>query len=665
MRTNEKEIVSVKEAAEILGISEATLRNWIKLKHIGIADSLSGYLSLESVLNLKQSISNNENGKLKGRANKKSSNNSFIPTEYLGNNGSVRQIEELLNFFSQNKIKMQEAMFLSTIIFLVDEGMVAKKIQNLGLNDLIEAIPNKQVKNELIDWVELLDNDSLTVNFNKAKELKLTDGDDILGIIYQSLQSEGNKSAKGSYYTPTEIIKSIAESNIYNLKNPKILDPCCGTGQFLLAIAQYAKANAIEIKPDNLWGADIDDIAIRLARINLLVKFRDVDFKPNIFCIDTLLDKESQDLFSTNSETLKNGSFDLVVTNPPWGADLTKEQLNKLKKEFGEISSGESFSYFLVKAIRLLRDKGILSFILPESILNVKTHSDIRNYILSHSKILKIVYLDRVFKNVFTPVIRIDLQKEKEHSEHMVEIIKNNKSHFLPQSRFEKNQNSTFDIHTKNEDIEILDKVFQTEHITLLNNAEWALGIVTGDNKKYLINTKENGQEEIIRGKDINKYSICRNQCFIVYKPERFQQVAPEHKYRAKEKLIYKFISKNLVFAYDKDKLLTLNSANILIPTIADYPIKVILALFNSSLYQFIFSKLSNGSIKILRSHIEQLPLPLWSKSDFNKIEKIVDKILTNGEKNNKQNIAEELDDLIMDNFSLSDNQKNHIKISI
>jgi hypothetical protein len=55
--------------------------------------------------------------------------------------------------------------------------------------------------------------------------------------------------------------------------------------------------------------------------------------------------------------------------------------------------------------------------------------------------------------------------------------------------------------------------------------------------------------------------------------------------------LIYRFISKYLVFAYDDKQKLTLNSANIVIPKTDDYPIKVIAALFNSSLYQFIFQK--------------------------------------------------------------------------
>jgi len=51
------------------------------------------------------------------------------------------------------------------------------------------------------------------------------------------------------------------------------------------------------------------------------------------------------------------------------------------------------------------------------------------------------------------------------------------------------------------------------------------------------------------------------------------------------KKLIYRFILRNLVFAYDDKKKLTSNIINIVIPNVSLYPIKVIAALFNSSLY--------------------------------------------------------------------------------
>ena len=154
-----------------------------------------------------------------------------------------------------------------------------------------------------------------------------------------------------------------------------------------------------------------------------------------------------------------------------------------------------------------------------------------------------------------------------------------------------------------------------------------------------------------IKEKNVKRFIFNKTSSYIQFQPEKFQQVAPEEKYRTKEKLIYKFISKNLTFAYDNCQRLTLNSANILIPEIHDYPIKVIAALFNSSLYQFLFQK-KFSSIKILRSHIENLPLPLWDKKTFSKITKLVDGIMQN------QSKFQELDSYITSKFSLSEKEK-------
>ena len=125
--------------------------------------------------------------------------------------------------------------------------------------------------------------------------------------------------------------------------------------------------------------------------------------------------------------------------------------------------------------------------------------------------------------------------------------------------------------------------------------------------------------------------------------------------------MLYKFISKRLVFAYDDRQTLTLNSANVLIPTISNYPIKTILALFNSTLYQFIFEK-KFGAIKVLRSHIEQLPLPDISKREHMRFEKLVDELLKKDLGiEERKSLYKKLDDEVMSLFSLDEQEKKRI----
>jgi len=390
------------------------------------------------------------------------------------------------------------------------------------------------------------------------------------------------------------------------------------------------------------------------------VNFSDKDFEPHIYHKNSL---------TLNLNTLlaqdEIPAFDLVITNPPWGVHFSKEQNMELQYFFPEIRSGEAFSYFIKQGLNLLKEDGVLSFILPEAILNIKTHRDIREILVKKTNIKKIKYLNRVFKNVFTPVIRLDVVKKEPASKNILKAEKDGLEYELEQSRLQDNADFVLNVFTDNNDISLFDKVYSIKHATLKDKADWALGVVTGDNKKHLSGIKTNTNEPILTGKDIKKFTSVPATNYIDFNPNKFQQVAPEYKYRAKEKLFYKFISKELVFAYDDKQTLSLNSANILIPKIENYPIKTILALLNSSLYQFLYQK-KFGAIKILRSDIEKLPMPILEEKKHREIDKLVHKLLDNTqETTSRKKTFDELDGLIMDIFNLSTNEKEYIKKSI
>jgi len=637
-----KEILDIKDVAIFFGISTATVRNWTKCGNLQRISNNRYNFYLHEIQKVKDNIENGNLKKLNGRANKSKAERTFIPDEYLKSDSHFDLVSEIIYFIHKNKISTKPSLFLLTLNFLkTNEILASFDIQDIIIKKNIIS-NNKQINEEIKAWQSNIKESDIKDEYAFLLNCKLPKQRDVLGFIYQSLLEEGKKSQNGSYYTPEFIVEKII--NAYVKQDSKVLDPCCGTGQFLLAFSD--KIN----DPKNIYGIDIDEIAVRIARINLLVKYKDKNFAPNIVCKNTLFEIGNYDLFSLNDENIRD--FDVIATNPPWGAHFSKTDINKLETSYPQIKSQESFSYFLSKSIDLLNENGIVSFILPESILNVKTHKDIREIILHNTSIKKVYYLDRVFKNVFTPVIRLDLSKKKNIED--IEVIKENEKYNIPQSRWANNENFIFDIHSNNFDTDIIDKVYKTKHINLKNNADWALGIVTGNNKKYILSEPIKNSEPLYKGKDIDKFILKKPSNYIVFTPEKFQQVAPIEKYRSKEKLIYKFISKKLVFAYDDKQQLTLNSANIVIPKVDNYPIKVVSALFNSSLYQFIFQK-KFSSIKVLKSHIEQLPLPIWNKTIMQKIIDLVDETI------NKNINFEKLDNYIFKQFNFSEDEIKYI----
>ena len=93
----------------------------------------------------------------------------------------------------------------------------------------------------------------------------LESGKDVIGEIYQAQITYGEH---GQFFTPehiTEVMSKIVSHDSYTKRNETILDPCCGSGRFLLG---SAKEN-----PDNYFiGQDIDERCCKMAVINMFLR---------------------------------------------------------------------------------------------------------------------------------------------------------------------------------------------------------------------------------------------------------------------------------------------------------------------------------------------------------------------------------------------------------
>jgi tRNA1(Val) A37 N6-methylase TrmN6 len=570
------------------GISDATIRNWRRL----------GVSAEEHV------------AKLQSRANKQKSQRKFKPEEYSGNETMFHEMDQYVSYVADNHIDTSSALYL---------------IVSVNADDLKD---NPFFVREMECWLKEIGHISRQhIDWFKKHPITNTNGD-YLGLLYQSLLTEGQKAVSGSYYTPSAIVREIVEE--YATTQSTILDLACGTGQFLLEAAKVTN------NPNRLYGIDTDSIAVRVCRINIMRKFSDQIFEPNIYCADTLLDFYNDSLFDSDNAKIPSDYFDLVMTNPPWGGHVGQHKKNTLSKHFPQIVSGETFSYFLVQASRFAKQGGHVSFLLPEAILNVKTHADIRQFLCETTQILKVVNLGRLFSGVFTPVIQLDYcnqpPKQKQDSE------------------------TVFAVHQTDKDRLILEKIDSFAQTTLKNQSQFALGIVTGNNEKHILTSPKSGSEPIFRGKDVDSFVLKPNKEYIIFVPEQFQQVAKENFYRAEEKLIYRFISKDIIFAYDDQKRLTLNSANILIPQIPNYPIKALAAILNSDVMRFVYRKKFN-TIKVLRGNLENLPIPVLSNHEKNEFVTLVENFI----KTSLVDLLDRINEIIFKHYNLKTDEIEYI----
>ena len=132
--------------------------------------------------------------------------------------------------------------------------------------------------------------------------------------------------------------------------------------------------------------------------------------------------------------------------------------------------------------------------------------------------------------------------------------------------------------------------------------------------------------EPVYVGKEVSPFILKNGTSYILFEPNEFQQCAKEEFYRAPEKLIYRFIAKYPIVAYDNQQCLCLNSANIVIPELDGVSIKSAAALLNSKLYHYYYS-IKFPDIKVLKGNLQELPFPKLSIEENEKLENLVTSI--------------------------------------
>jgi methylase of polypeptide subunit release factors len=427
--------------------------------------------------------------------------------------------------------------------------------------------------------------------------------DDILGFIYQSLISEGERNITGQYYTSQKVVEYMLGDKML-ADDETFLDPCCGSGAFLLRVSTN--------NPANLYGFDINPIAVMLASANLLAKYADKVFTPQIYCVDFL----KRDLFvnATQKFPLR---FDNIYTNPPWGTDKAGEYVYN----YPLVKSKERASMFLVKALDYIKESSILYFLLPTSLLKIKAHSDIRKFLLNSTTIHQIDLYNNRFDGVFTDFF--SLKFSVGHVEEQNYSVSNGVTQtniLIPKSEYSSAAIITDKMNTL--DKSIIHKMESLRHDDL-THSQWALGIVTGDNKNKVKKTLEQGLEPVYTGKQVKPFSLKEGSSYILFSPETFQQCAKTEYFRAPEKLIYRFIAKYPIVAYDDKQCLCLNSANILIPELDSIAIKSVAALMNSTLYHYYYTK-KFSDIKVLKGNLQALPFPKLTVDQDRKLSDLV-----------------------------------------
>lgn len=208
-----------------------------------------------------------------------------------------------------------------------------------------------------------------------------------------------NKST-GSYYTPSILSEFLVRHifDNYNINNLRVLEPSCGDGSFINALVSNSLNTVMSI--------DVCDID----KLELEECHRIIINNPNInsskYNVDYLLKDENE--------------YSLIIGNPPYIAKkfLSKDQIASCKKILNESVEvkGEVkniWPAFLVKATNELCESGVLCFVLPAELLQVKHTKPLRDFILKNYSRIEIFAFDElIFEGAEQDVVVLLGKKE-------------------------------------------------------------------------------------------------------------------------------------------------------------------------------------------------------------------------------------------------------------
>jgi type I restriction-modification system DNA methylase subunit len=546
---------------------------------------------------------------------------------------------------------------------MMDAVLISQTQENFHLSkDTLESLPYKdKIINQVVNRLE---QEQLT----KIKE-------DTLGILFEKLIREQEKKDLGQFYTPQEIVNYIV--NFLDIEqDSKILDPTCGCGVFLVTAYNHLKKtnpNAL----NNIYGVDLNNSATKIARINLWLRNGQDSsslriLEKNIKIGNSIVESRFIDNKAFNwkkefSDILNEGGFDFIIGNPPYITLKNEKDYDVNESFFSQIADGSTNAASLVtaKSYELLKEGGVMAFVLPKTLIRVNSYSRLREFLLSNSKILHIFDLGTCFKDVRGEQIILFVQKtNKEESIRnnrvLIRLFDNKAEFYVPQKVFQKY--NTFLMFEDKTHYDLIEKI-KGENLESI--ADIFRGISISPKSQIISKSKEKGKISIIKGNDISKSSYSNGFFIDIHK--LMSNSSKLEEFQKKKIILQNIFSSEAgsISAIDEKGNLNFDTVSNIVLKDNSYELEYIYGLLNSKLINFYLmyaiynkSKLTMHTDKV---YLGKIPIKKANKKNQEEIIGIIKKI-------NKQNLKEklsELDKKVYKLYGITKSEQNKINLAL
>ena len=305
-----------------------------------------------------------------------------------------------------------------------------------------------------------------------VKELEIynlsTTSDDVKGIAFEKFLGKTFRGELGQFFTPRTIVDFMV-SVLDPQEGELICDPCCGSGGFLIKSFEYVREKIekdIEIQKEDIkaqfYGDDYDkmsdkkkievetEVARTFSYLNEELNINNEKGRLRSLSFDCIYGTDANPRMARtakmnmimhgdghggvhhhdgllNVNGIFDNRFDVILTNPPFGARVEKDlkiteadrftdeaKIEEYKKRYGreeyeralsqvndnigksllslyKINSSLTEVLFIERCLNLLKPGGRMGIVLPEGVLNTDSLQKARDFVEGKAKILLIV----------------------------------------------------------------------------------------------------------------------------------------------------------------------------------------------------------------------------------------------------------------------------------
>ncbi|MFX1278801.1 MAG: Eco57I restriction-modification methylase domain-containing protein [Promethearchaeota archaeon] len=284
-------------------------------------------------------------------------------------------------------------LFLKHTYFIqILKILISSKISSIKDNTELNSnyIEKKIFNFTYFFWISL--NNDLLNKINDEIGNCIIEKEDLFSQFYQHLFISNIRHKRGEFFTPSQLVNTMLE-DFYEF-GLKILDPSCGSGNFLIGIvlkilnSQHSLSNKIKAI-NQVYGFDVNPLAIITTKVSILLLFIEnlkieQEKWPNInvFLCDSLFPENCKNQELPKIEILFN-TFDLIIGNPPWLTykdlfdKIYQRNIRELSGRLGIKPLSQYITHIELAAVffyaipsYFLKKHGKIFFVMPKSVLN-------------------------------------------------------------------------------------------------------------------------------------------------------------------------------------------------------------------------------------------------------------------------------------------------------